>query len=225
VLPSFGAVSPLGAAYGPPRENDLTLVDSGGPVFGQVGSLWSGTASASGPGTVGVAWVFGDGTQSTLPSVNHSFAEGWYTLVATATDSWGDSASDAFATAAASPLALSASLSTTSGPPPLNVSFRAIASGGVGPPYWYSWTFGSNGTAREANGTVAFAQDGTFTVVVTATDLLGETTTMHWTVTVAPAPNPLIPVLLLLAGGGVGAATAVAAVVVHRRGRTRPATP
>jgi PKD repeat protein len=179
----------------------------------------------SGPGSLAVTWQFGDGTEQVASSVNHTFALGWYTVVVTASDSWGDSAVDAFATEAGTSLDLSASLSTTSGPPPLTVSFAANASGGVGPPYWYSWTFGSNGSARGSNGTYTFARDGTYTVTATVTDLLGEWSTMNWTITVGPAPSPLVPVLLLVTSAGVGVLLAVIAVVRYRRVRPTTVSP
>ncbi|HYA57315.1 MAG TPA: PKD domain-containing protein [Thermoplasmata archaeon] len=226
-LPSFNG----GLALGLVRAVDaLRFVVPTRPDYEPVDLNWSATPSLlEGPGTLSVSWEFGDGTSLTDPSAQHAFtAGGLRTVVATASDSWGDVANDVFAVAVQAPPGLDASLSATTGTPPFNLSFVASAMGGVGPPYWYSWSFGDGGTATGAKGTHTFTGVGTFLVSVTVTDARGFVAEQNWTVTVERS-FALIGVAILGTGAVAGAGAALAVVRLGRRrplgGSTTPSPP
>ncbi|MFH1032028.1 MAG: PKD domain-containing protein, partial [Chloroflexota bacterium] len=55
-----------------------------------------------------------------------------------------------------------------------SVTFTASAAGGK-PGYTYAWNFGDSGTSPAANPTHSFATSGNYTVALTVTDALGNT--------------------------------------------------
>ena len=225
-LPSFDAVVHLtggeefhpqvdGLVFAPSLSNDTVL--SHAP--------WIATVSVSGPGVVSTAWVLGDGTEAASLSVNHTFQDGLYSVVATASDTWGDSATADYPVESASLFELSATVSPTSGSPPLDVSFRADPSGGVGPPYRFNWTFEDLWASSAPNGTATYDSYGTYRVTLTVGDLGGFGGSMNWTVTVRSAPSGFPALILLGVGAVLGVATALAVSVVVRRSRPAPFTP
>ena len=221
-LPGFAAVEP-GAFR--PRVDALMLTDHAGPASGLGDVLWAGTAAVAGPGTRSLTWAFG--TSSILwPGVpedvnltqGHLFYAGLYTVVVTATDGWGDAATDLFPVEVTGRPAVNASLSATSGAAPLTVAFRSYAVGGLGPPYLYVWRFGDGGVSDAENTTHTFGSPGTYNVTLNVTDSAGDRAVVNWTVVVVAAALAGFPSAELLGVGAmVGVGTALAAVVTRRR--------
>jgi len=221
-FPSFAAV---GTAAGPPAVDGLALAVGGGPTVQSVSSPWNATATVSGPGALSVAWALGDGIGETSLSVHHVFNAGLYTVIATASDSWGDVATDDIAVAATAPLDVSASLSSQSGPPPLTVTFRANVTGGIGPPYRYEWSFGDGAESDSADANHTFATLGSYRVFLNGTDLSGRTASANWTISVAHEANGFPVVVLLAIAAAVGVGTALAVTLRRRPSPGPPAIP
>jgi hypothetical protein len=191
------------------------------------GATWTAAPThLVGPGTLSVSWAFGDGTTEVNRSASHIFSEGLYTVVATASDSWGDRATSEFAVAVSTVPTLNATLSATVGSPPLRVSFSASALGGCGPPYWYAWSFGDGGNATGANGTHTFASVGHYLVSVDVTDAFGQVVEKNWTVTVEPSFAGVgVGILVVSVAVGVAAAVSVNRTRRRKSGAATPSAP
>jgi len=134
-------------------------------------------------------WSFDDGQTSDSQNPTHTFAaSGSYFVTVTVTDALQSTAtSNAVSIVASSVttslLAVTAIATTsTSGAPPLEVSFSASASGGT-PPYSYLWNFGDTTTNAAQNPTHTFGSVGTYFVYVTVTDA-SQTTVGSNTITI-----------------------------------------
>ena len=171
----------------------------------------------TGPGSLSVSWMFGDGTSEQNRSASHVFSEGFYTVVATASDSWGDVATSTFPVAVYTSGSLNASLSATTGPAPFRFAYSATEVGWFGPPYWYIWSFGSSGNVTSANGTHTFGSPGRYLVSLTVTDRFGVIGEKNWTVAVEP-PFAWVGIGILGTGTAAGVAAAVVATLRRRRG-------
>ncbi|HEY6237803.1 MAG TPA: PKD domain-containing protein, partial [Thermoplasmata archaeon] len=133
-------------------------------------SLVTGNATV-----VAYNWSFGDGSpNATGQNVSHVFVRsGTYTVQWTATDSVGGQYNASVVIVAAPPVG-SINATPTSGPAPLNVSFRSNVSGGASV-VSYNWSFGDgspNGSGQ--NVSHVFRSSGLFEVRWTATDSIGE---------------------------------------------------
>ncbi len=221
-LLGFAAAEPGGFL---PRVNGLVLADHGAPASGVAPLVWDGSATVTGPGTTSVFWAFGSGSENHSATAQHSFEAGRYTVVVTAVDSWGDNATDLSSVEVLGGLELTASLSTTAGTPPLNVTFHSNASGGDGPPYQYRWSFGDGDVAGAENGTHTFGSSGTYLVTLNVTDPGNDSATMNWSVTVGSGGTGFDPVVLLAVGAFVGEAFALIAAASRRRSPDRTAIP
>ncbi|HYB79100.1 MAG TPA: PKD domain-containing protein [Thermoplasmata archaeon] len=183
----------------------------------EVGLPWGATAPVlAGPGNLSVSWTLGDGTSEVGRAVSHLFREGLYTVTVAAHDSWGDNATGVFGVAAWAVPRLNATFSPTTGPAPLEVVFSAGPGGGVGPPYFYTWSFGNGASVDAANGTYTLLARGVYVVSVTVTDDLGFVAEENWTVTVEP-PFTVVAVGILAVGAGLGAMLAFAMARPRRR--------
>jgi PKD repeat protein len=226
ILPDFAATEPGGFL---PRVSALSVRVSGGPVVGEAPVAWTGNATVTGPGSVSVAWSFGNGTASTNLSVHQLVPAGLHTVSFDASDSWGDSATREFPFAVAPALQANGSVTPLLGTAPLTLMFNLSATGG-GPPYQYVWDFGDNTSingifAPRMNGTHAFDSPGAYNVTVTVSDGFGRTWSDHWNVTVRPpsaSGGASVPWTLVFVIVGVGGAAAAAAgVVLWTRRRRR----
>jgi PKD repeat protein len=223
-LPDFEAVEPGGVV---PQVDDLVTSVSGAPSTGPAPLNWSGSTTAAGPGTLTSSWQLDDGVTVTAMGVAQSFPMGRYTVVAAVSDSWGDRSTDVRPVAATAPFAVEV-VPLPSGPhsAPVTVSYGASASGGVGPPFAYRWSFGDGSTAQGPNGTHTFVSDGKYEMTVTVTDLNNDSAndTVSFQVGLASTPTGAPngwTVGVLVAGAAVGIG---AAVVIGLR-RRRPGDP
>jgi len=122
-------------------------------------------------------------------------------------------------------LTVTATLSPTNGSAPLTVEFRSSAAGGVGPPYFYVWSFGEDAVSFAGNGSHTFASAGTYQVTLNVTDPRGDLVRSNWTVVVRVASSSFPGAVLLAAGAVVGVASGVAFLVSRRRSSGGAASP
>ncbi len=166
------------------------------------------TLQASGSGGTSpytFAWILGDGTTASGPSVSHLYNQtGSYEPTVFVTDSTGragiaellvavtpvnsgggnDDAPAPPAAPSASSLTLRALTSPSAGAPPLATTEIVSIMGGAGANESVTWSFGDGGTGTGQVVTHTFATAGTFNVSVTATDSGGNTGTTSTTVRV-----------------------------------------
>lgn len=219
-LADFAALEPSGFV---PRVNALVLSDSGGPASGAAPLTWKGGATVAGPGVVTRLWTFGAGNSSNAGTVQHVYNAGRYTIVFRANDSFRDLAIDVHSVAVSGALGVTASVSPTGGAAPLTVTFRSNASGGLGPPYRFGWSFGDNSTGTLENGTHRFAGPGNYRVTLNVSDSDHDSVVRSWNLTVNSNSVSLLPLVSILVAAGIGAGTAIAVVLLRRR--PRKATP
>jgi len=153
------------------------------------GTTISFTPSVSG-GTLpySYSWDFGDGATSTVAYPSHLYTlSGTYTIQLTVTDNTWQSYST-FQTITVvgpqiQPLTSSfdyqPSLMTVNAP----IIFTALAAGGTGP-YTYNWDFGDGSTASGISIGHLYGEAGNYSVVLTATDYQGQTTTSSETLSI-----------------------------------------
>jgi PKD repeat protein len=133
------------------------------------------SAVAGGTPPYTYSWEFGDGTNPVPASAaQHTFiATGTYDVVLTVDDSCGHTGTGTLTINAYAPVVPSLGASATCGTAPLNVCFDPTATGGV-PPYIYSWSFGDGSpVSHDQKPCHNFLSAGDFTVILTATDSLG----------------------------------------------------
>src|SRR6266699_2422140 len=147
------------------------------------------TATASGgtpPYTY--SWSFGDGATGTGLTTSHTYSSsGSYTVTLTVTDSAGGSAKST-QTIQVSPVSALVASFTSSPSQPLSgqsVTFTGSATGGIAP-YTYSWSFGDGGTSTSQSPRHTYANSGSYTASLSATDSLGTVATISHTITVSP---------------------------------------
>ena len=136
---------------------------------------FTGNASG-GTSPLKASWNFGDGTATASTLIaNHTYtANGNYSAVLTVTDAKGFKATHVtpITVTSSAPLALTASVTPTSGVAPVAATLQAAATGGI-PPYAYSWTLGDGTNATGASLTHLYSATGSFGVVVTVKDAAG----------------------------------------------------
>jgi len=162
------------------------------PPTGPVGQSISFSASGSGgalPYTY--SWNFGDGLgTSNLQSPTYSYGSpGSYMVILLTTDSVGATAK-AFnivtITGGNSGLTAIISINTNTPQSGQTVLFTASASGGTAP-YSYNWNLGDGGTGTGTSIGYLYGRAGNYTVVLTTTDYLGDTSISSKTVSINPA--------------------------------------
>jgi YVTN family beta-propeller protein len=127
-------------------------------------------------------------------------------------------------------LTVKGSASATSVSTGQSVSFSAAPAGGT-PPYSESWTFGDGGTGSGTSTTHSYPNGGTYPVVVTVTDSVGQKSTYSTAISVASGSSSSTNVGLWegLAAGllivGLVVGVAVGWLISHRRVRPPPPKP
>ena len=137
---------------------------------------------------VSYAWVFGDGATGSGPTTSHTYSSAsTYRVTLTVTDNLGEK-NTPNATVPVGAVVVSASFTATITPLVGDrvVNFDASASTGSG--LSYTWNFGDGAIVTETVPTItyAFVDDSTRNVVLTVTDIAGNTAST--TVTVDPEP-------------------------------------
>ena len=162
---------------------------------------FSATASdpAGGLDPITWSWDFGDGTSGTGPAPTTIYADdGVYTVVATASDGDGGTATGS-TTVTVNNVAPAVEAIVDDAPrsETQTVSFSVAATdvAGAADPLSYAWDFGDGATGVGSAASRAYADDGTYTVVVSVSDGDGGVTTSSTTVSisnVAPTLNALV---------------------------------
>ncbi len=120
-------------------------------------------------------WNFGDGTTSTEPEPEHTFAaDGLYSVVLIASNDCGSDTASTTIEVGSTPTA-DFSASDTLGCAPFTVQFTNLSSANATS---FLWTFegGNPATSTEANPTVTFENPGSFDVTLVASNALGSFT-------------------------------------------------
>ncbi|MDF1562624.1 MAG: PKD domain-containing protein [Deltaproteobacteria bacterium] len=153
------------------------------------------TSSVSGgDAPLSFAWIFGDGSTSTLQNPSHTYATaGTYTAQLTVTDANGDPATASAAIEVGNddvPI-VSGSATPSSGRAPLTVSFNASAQGGNAP-LSFAWDFGDGGTSTLQNPSHTFSTAGTYQATVQVSDADGDTDSTTVVVNVTTNAQPQV---------------------------------
>ena len=201
-----------------PAVDALALSEEVFPAQGVVPLLVTGDAAATGPGAVGLAWLFGDGGSASGSPVGHVYyGAGAYTAQVEADDAYSDLAFRQDAVVANAALTLAGcGARTRQGTAPFTVVLAPVAGGGAGPPYTYRWTLPNGTLSTATNVTLEFPNPGTYTVAVVVTDASGATYGCAWSIVVVTVPP--VSFLEILVGGTV-AGVALAGVFLWA---TRP---
>ena len=149
-----------------------------------------GTADPNLGDSVTLLWDFGDGLTSTSTFPSHAFAlAGTYNVVLTATDGWGAFATTSLSVDIQVPLDNVAPTPVIETPvcTLLSCQFSSINSldPNAGDTFTRSWDFGDAGTSTSTDPLYAYAAAGTYTVVLTVTDVWGASDNTSVEVTVS----------------------------------------
>src|SRR5207245_2672246 len=136
-------------------------------------------------------WDLGDGATSSGANTSHLYAySGTYAIRLTVTDNSGQSYSTSQTVTVIGsqiqPLTTDFNYKPTQTTVDTTVTFAAAATGGTGP-YTFGWDLGDASTATGANIDHMYTKASNYTVVLTTTDHLGDTTISSKTVSINPA--------------------------------------
>lgn len=126
---------------------------------------------------VSVSWEFGDDATASGASASHSFSEaGTYTVTATATNRKGKSSDMSSATVVVVNPPVPAQIvsiraSDNSPDTETNITFSASVNGDE--PLSYAWSFGDGASSSDASPSHTFAEPGTYTVQLNASNRAG----------------------------------------------------
>jgi hypothetical protein len=166
----------------------LSLSDSLSPLSGVTPLTVAGTANATGMPSVEVTWSY-DGTNIRANASSHTyFSPGNFTVTVFATDPLGDFSAHSYAVTVAgiprTPATISGGPNVLGGIAPLTVLFASQASGGSGPPYSFSWTFGDSTFTYGAIASHTYPYPGTYGANVSVTDSVGTVTIASYAIQV-----------------------------------------
>src|SRR3989441_45302 len=160
-----------------------------GPNPNDAGVLGNFLASTNG-GVGGVSgnWTFGDGASRTGCSTTHVYSNpGTFTVVVTAQDSLGVTASKTVSEVVNAQPTVSFTISPTSAISSQSVTITATTVGGTNP-FNFSWNFGDNSSGSGNVVSHTYSVQGTYTVTLTVRDANAQTATSTQTLSVAPSP-------------------------------------
>ncbi len=146
------------------------------------------TSTNGGVGGVSCNWTFGDGASTTGCSATHVYSNpGTFTVVVTAQDSLGVTASKTVSEVVNAQPTVSFTISPTSAISSQSVTFTATTVGGTNP-FNFSWNFGDNSSGSGNVVSHTYSVQGTYTVTLTVRDANAQTATSTQTLSVAPSP-------------------------------------
>ena len=170
----------------------LTLSAASSSGYAAPGTVLTFAAVVSnGSGTyTGYTWTFGPGITATGAEVTHAFpSPSDYTVTVRVGDSNQVNVTQTIIVDV-SPVSAAVPSYNTSTSPGTNVTFTALASGGAGGPYNYTWQFGDGTVGFGASVTHSYSSAGTYTPRLIVTDRLGGnySTALASISVVTPAP-------------------------------------
>ncbi|MFW5972732.1 MAG: PKD domain-containing protein [Bacteroidota bacterium] len=165
---------------------------------GETGTFSATTNIEQATPPVEFRWNFGDGTTATGEVATHSISTaGTYTVNFTASNQEGRGTSMRSCTVTVTPPPAPPEIVTVNANPqsfdvcqPTSVQFSANVRGDE--PLTYTWDFGDGNTGTGANPTNTYTEAGTYTVTLTASNEVGETTR-----TLTVLAEPCIPAICL----------------------------
>ncbi len=146
------------------------------------------SAVTGGTPPYGYNWEFADGSAaSAAAAVQHTWTTaGTYNVTLTVSDSCGHSLDTTITINAYASVTPTITATATCGTAPMNVCFTPAATGGL-PPYLYSWSFGDGSPiSLDQQPCHNYLAAGTYTVILTATDSIGNVGSGTATIQVAP---------------------------------------
>ncbi len=157
----------------------------------------AGTADPNIGDTIAYSWNWGDGTALSTgasPAAHVYAAAGSYTITLTTTDGWGKAASTTRSVTLTEPPGNQAPSAMFTASCPTYTTCQMNSAGTIDPDgdaIRYLWNFGDGGTtSTAANPSRIYTAPGTYTVVLTVTDVWGKTSTVTHDVTMTePAGN------------------------------------
>ncbi|MEI5638010.1 MULTISPECIES: immune inhibitor A domain-containing protein [unclassified Pseudoalteromonas] len=158
--------------------SDLTVTQSGQSVLFSI-------AVSGGSTPYQIEWQFGEGNNATGAVVEHTYSlSGDYQVEVTVSDDDNQSRSQTTTVSIEVPITLEASATTNN----LSATFMAAATGGDGN-YQASWDFGDGQQGQGLSTSHSYATAGTYNVVLSLSDGLGQTVTGSVEITVTAAPT------------------------------------
>jgi len=207
---------------------NVTIVEPAGnsapvPVFarnclGLTCSVSSaGTADPNTGDTIAYSWNWGDGTTPSTgasPSAHVYAAPGTYTITLTTTDGWGDAASTSLGVTMSEPAGNTAPIPTFT-TTCTNFTVCQMNSAGTvdseGDTIRYSWNWGDlTAASTTTNPSHTYFSPGTYTIVLTATDVWGKAGTAERTVTITEPAGNNAPTAVIAATSACSAVTTCA---------------
>lgn len=155
------------------------------------------TVPSGGLGTPFINWTFGDNTNATFAqgTISHTYTKaGHYTASVAVTDTAGDSATHSIAITVVPPLAVRLGGNATHLTTGSTVILTAAASGGGGA-LTYSWGGLPAGcTSRNTSSLLCSpTQAGNYTIVLTVSDTIGDSSNASFSISVAQSVTPVQP--------------------------------
>jgi PKD repeat protein len=206
---------------------NVTIVEPSGnsaPVPTFVRSCQGLTCSVSSAGTadpntgdvITYSWNWGDLTTPSTgasPAAHVYAAAGNYTITLTATDGWGKSASTTRDVTLSEPpgnTAPSVTFTATCASFTVCQMNSAGTADAEGDAIRYSWAFGDGGTSTSASPSRTYATPGTYTIVLTVTDVWGKAGTATRDVTITEPASNNAPTAVVAATSACNAITTCA---------------
>jgi PKD repeat protein len=144
------------------------------------------STTSGGVGSATCSWDFGDGGLAGTCSASHTYSTaGNFTVIVTATDSLGVSASSSITVNVKPKLVVTATVNPKTAEVNKSVTFNATASLGIGSSTC-SWFFGDGSSGTGCLTSRSYTTNGTFTATVNVIDSLGVSVTRTVSATVNP---------------------------------------
>jgi PKD repeat protein len=157
-----------------------------------IGEMVTFTGNSEGSVPISYTWDFGDGFIGTGITITHTYAEdGDYTVMMTATNACGEDSAAQLITI--SQACETVDLANFNWLPLDPVSGELITFSGSSEgsePITYTWVFGDDSIGTGITSTHTYAEDGDYTVVMTATNSCGEVRAEH-NLTIVPVCEPV----------------------------------
>src|SRR3989441_4379037 len=168
----------------PPLTASFTFLSSN-PTNGTAVAFTA--AATGGTAPYSYSWSFGDGATGSGLATTHTYgSSGSYSVTLTVTDSASGTTKSTQTVQIAPVPTLAASLTYSPAQPVSgqSVTFTGAATGGVSP-YSFSWNFGDGATSTSQSPSHTYANPGSFTVSLSATDSLGTVASKSLSITVS----------------------------------------